>query len=70
MSGKEERSLKQLWQIFDKGDMLTDKELDRLMKNAQEGLTYLLARGERFVSFKTYLDMERIRSYVFWRKEK
>jgi len=46
VSNKEERSIKELWTVFDRGDILTDVELKRLMKNAQAGLTYLDPEAE------------------------
>lgn len=61
--------LKELWDTFAKGDPLTDDDIKSLIKSAESALEYLDARRERFVSFKTRLDLERLRSYQTARKK-
>ena len=51
-------NLKDAWEKYEKTGVLSDEELDSLIESAESGLKYLEARGERFVSFKTILDLE------------
>ena len=64
----DERVLADTWQKFDRGDPITDGELKELINSAKEGLRYLRARGERFVSYKTILDIETLRGFQSTRK--
>jgi len=57
-------TLKAAWDKLERGDPLTDLELKHLKKSAEQGLAYLEARGERFVLFKTRLDLETIKGYM------
>jgi len=61
-------TLKTLWQMFDRGDPLTDDDLETLRVNAVEGLRYLQARGDNLTSFKTISDLEKIRSFQWERQ--
>jgi hypothetical protein len=63
-----ERTLRDLWEVFDRGDHLSDGDLKILISSAESGLRYLHARGERLAASRTAMDLERLRSYVFWRK--
>ena len=63
-----EQALRQLWEIFDRGDKLTDEELHCLLKSAEAGHQYLVSRGERLAAAKTALDMATIRNYLHYRK--
>jgi hypothetical protein len=60
--------LKKLWMNFDLGEPLTDSDLKDLIKSAEDALTYLDARNERFVSSKTRLDLETLRGFQFARR--
>jgi hypothetical protein len=63
-------TMKPLWEKFDRGDPITDSELGMLKKQIEQGISYLEARGERFVLFKSRLDLERINGYIRARKER
>ncbi len=65
----EEASLESLWKKYEKDDPLSDEELEELIVSATVGLNYLNARGERFVSFKTILDLETLRRIKKYRQE-
>lgn len=68
MSQPTYEELRDAWETFDRGDKLTDQQLKMLKKNAEDGLKYLEARGERFVCFKTILDLDSIKGYINARK--
>lgn len=57
------RSLRELWNIYSKGDPLTDSELVRLIKSAEKGEEYLQARGEHLALKATRFDLAQLRSY-------
>lgn len=61
--------LKAAWIKFDKGDHVSDRELDALIANAKEGQRYLHARGERFVSSRTSQDLMALEGYQRARKD-
>lgn len=65
----DETNLDVLWKKFEQGDPLSDKELEDLIVSATVGLNYLNARGERFVSSKTILDLETLLLMKKWRGE-
>lgn len=65
----EEKTLKDLWKKFEKGDSLSDDELEDLIISASVGLNYLKARNEKFVSFKTQLDLDTLKRIKRWREE-
>ena len=64
LSGMEKKTLSDLWQMFSKGDPLSDDELALLIRSAEEGLTYLWARKENLAASKTAMDLETLRGYV------
>lgn len=70
MDPAENNILINMWRKFDRGDPLTDSELSELIESASDGLRYLQARGERFVSYKTIMDLETLRGFQRARREK
>lgn len=62
------KTLCDLWDLFDRGDHLTDAEVMTLIRSAEQGADYLTARREKLAASRTVLDLERLRSYLFWRK--
>lgn len=62
------KTLCDLWDAFDRGDSLDTAEVKTLIRSAEQGLEYLSARKERLSASKTAMDLERLRSYLFWRK--
>lgn len=64
------KSLKELWNVFGCGDPITDEELNTLIVSAQSGIEYLEARGEKFVLFKTILDLETLKGFQNARKRR
>lgn len=66
----EETNLRDAWIKFERGDHLSDEEIEDLIISASVGLNYLSARRERFVSFKTRCDLEALRSMKKWRENK
>ncbi|MEI6297349.1 MAG: hypothetical protein WCO84_06975 [bacterium] len=57
------------WKTFDKGDPLTDSDLECLIESVTKGILFLEARGETGgVLFKARLDRERLMSYQIARE--
>lgn len=62
-------SIKSRWEKFDRGDLLSDEDLDVLIDNVEQGIEFLEARGETGgVLFKALVNSERLHSYRFARK--
>ena len=61
--------LKLLWHTFETGEPLSDKELNTLIKSAEQGLLYLQSRRESLASIATIIDLEKLRSYKRFRKQ-
>ena len=60
----DEINLKEAWAKFDRGDSITDPELQALMASVQAGIVFLEARGEHGgVLFKALLNRERLYGY-------
>lgn len=68
MPRKKTRTLADLWDVFDRGDHLTDGDLKVLIASAEAGLRYLRARGERLSAAKTAMDLARLEGYRDARK--
>lgn len=66
--GMDERDLRVLWEVFDRGDHIEDTELERLINSAQSGLCYLRSRGENLAAAKTAMDLSRLEGYRDARK--
>ncbi len=58
------KTLRELWDEFDRGDHVETRDLKRLLENAEAGETYLNARGESLALFKTRQDISRIKGYL------
>jgi hypothetical protein len=61
--------LRLLWKIFDRGDPLSDKELESLLRSSNDGIAFLEVRGETGgVLFKARLDLEKLMSFKLARE--
>lgn len=60
---------REMWRKFEYGESLTTGELRLMKRQAEQGLEYLRARGEKLAMSKTSMDIATINSMLMARKE-
>ena len=68
---KKPKTVRTLWEAFDRGDSLSDRELQTLITQADAALSYLSDRGPTFglAHTKTYMDLLKMRQWMQARKD-